>query len=147
MSRWAAAFVALAATAAVAACAAPPAPSATGAEALIHFANRSDTALAVAPDLLIPACGSASTTLAAYEASRTRGAQQLMDETWAVPPGAAFWNGVVFAGDPIQGDITVVISGTAPPGVRQGIPAEADLPACGGAPVGVLDEVAPEQDP
>jgi hypothetical protein len=130
--------------AAIAACAPPPAPSATSAAAIIYFANRSDTALAIAPDLLIPACGSVSTTPLAYEASRTRGAKQMMDDTWAIPPGAGFWNGVVFAGDPIQDDLTVVISSAHPPAVREGIVAATDLPACGGAPVGVFDEVVPE---
>jgi hypothetical protein len=114
---------------------------------VIHFANRSDTALAVAPDFLIPACGSASVTPAAYAASRTQGAMVMMDGTWTVPPGAAFWNGLAFAGDPIQDDLTVVISSTADPAVRAGVVAEADLPACGGAPMGVLDEVVPDGGP
>ena len=147
MSRRAARLVVLVATATVAACATTPAPSPARVDPIIHFANRSNTALAVAPDLLIPACGSASVTPAAYEASQTRGAKELfLDETWAVPPGAEYWNGVAFAGDPIQGDLTVVISSTALPAVRPGVPAEADLPACGGAPMGVLDEVVPEED-
>ena len=144
MSKRAAVIMGIAATAILAGCGSTTAPAATRAEALIHFANRSDTALAVAPDFLIPACGSASATPAAYEASRTQGAKVLMDGTWAVPPGAAFWNGVAFAGDPIQADLTVVISSTAPPAARQGVPAEADLPACGGAPMGVLPEVVPD---
>ena len=146
MSRRAAHLLVLAATATIAACAASSAPSATPVEPLIHFANRSNTALAVAPDLLIPACGSASVTPAAYEASQTRGAKEMIEGTWTVPPGAEFWYGITFAGDPIQGDLTVVISSTALPAVRQGITAEADLPACGGAPLGVLDEVVPEED-
>ena len=147
MSRRAARLVVLVATATVAACATTPAPSPARVDPIIHFANRSNTTLAVAPDLLIPACGSVSVTPAAYEASQTRGAKELfLDETWAVPPGAEYWNGVAFAGDPIRGDLTVVISSTALPAVRRGVPVEADLPACGGAPVGVLDEVVSEQD-
>jgi hypothetical protein len=147
MSKRAATLLALCATATVTACGTPPAPSPARVEPLIHFANRSNTALAVAPNLLIPACGSASVAVAAYETSRTLGAKGLMDGTWAVPPGAEFWNGVGFAGDTITDDLTVVISGTAPPGVRRGVPNDADLPACGGAPVGVLDEVVPGADP
>jgi hypothetical protein len=55
------------------------------------------------------------------------------------------WDSPVFAGPIEPTEITMVISSVAPLAIHQGVVAEADLPACGGAPVGVSSEVDPHQ--
>jgi hypothetical protein len=48
---------------------------------LIHIINRSNTALALGPGFTIPACGSASATLEAYEAEQAQIGQMMLDGT------------------------------------------------------------------
>lgn len=115
---------------------ASPTLATTAAALLIHFANRSASAITVGPGLSIPACGTASATRAAYDAARlTAGEMAVAGKTWDAPAGALVWD-MAFAFEPTQ-DLTVVITSTAPVAVRMGLVAEADLPACGGAPMGI----------
>ena len=110
----------------------PPSPSA--AAGLIHFANRSDVAITIGPGLSIPACGEASATRAAYDAARLQGGQMARDgQTWDAPAKALVWNNMALGFEP-TGDLTVIITSTAPVLLSNGIVAEADLPKCGGAP-------------
>jgi hypothetical protein len=108
---------------------------------LIHMVNRSNTPLVLGPGVMIPACGSVSSTFEAYEAARMN-AIQLMDGTLEVPLGALLWDSPVFAG--LEGEVTVVVSSTAPLAAHPGVVEEADLPPCGGAPVGVSSEILPD---
>ena len=60
-----------------------------------------------------------------------------------VPIGAMLWeSSPVFAGP--ESEATVVVSSTAPVAFMPGIVDEADLPNCGGHPVGVESEVLPD---
>jgi hypothetical protein len=124
---------------AIAGCASPV-PAATP-PPLIHMVNRSNTPLVLGPGVMIPACGSVSSTFEAYEAARMN-AIQLMDGTLEVPPGAVLWDSPVFAGP--EGEVTVVVSSTGPLAAHPGVVEEADLPPCGGAPVGVSSEILPD---
>jgi hypothetical protein len=104
---------------------------------LIHFANRSASAITVGPGLSIPACGWATASRTAYDAARLRaGEMAAAGQTWDAPAGALVWGNMAVGFEPTQ-DLTVVISGTAPVAVRLGVVAEADLPECGGAPMGI----------
>lgn len=113
------------------------APSSTSAAFLIRFANRSASAITIGPGLSIPACGWASTSRGAYDAARlTAGEMAMAGETWDAPAGALVWGNMALAFEPKE-DLTFIISSTSPVAARPGVVAEADLPACGGAPMGI----------
>jgi hypothetical protein len=133
-------WVAFAAIAALAGCRTGPVPAAPS-PPLVHIVNRSNTALVLGPGFLIPACGAVSTTFEAYEAARMK-VVQILDGTLEVPLGAVLWDSPVFAGP--EAEVTVVVSGTAPVAFMPGIVDEADLPNCGGHPIGVEPEVLPD---
>lgn len=104
------------------------------------LANRSDAILTVGPGLVIPACGSTTTTIAGYEAARTKG-QELAanDQTWDAPDGALVWtfDAMAESGGVSTRTFTYVVSSSADPEMRMGRFAEDELPACGGRPRGI----------
>jgi hypothetical protein len=117
----------------LAGCAAPtPGP--------LVIANRSDAILTVGPGLIIEACGSTTTTIAGYEAARSRGQELVVDDqTWDAPEGALLWtfDALTTSGDAPAGAFTFIVSGSADPDMRIGTVAEDALPACGGQPQGI----------
>jgi len=105
--------------------------------AFLHIVNRSAIAVTVGPELSIAACGRVSTSRAGYDAARNAaGELALAGMTWEAPAGALVWD-MAIGFEPTD-DLTVVISGALPPAVRQGVVADADLPQCGGNPVGIV---------
>lgn len=108
--------------------------------AQITIANRSDAILTVGPGLVILACGSTTTLLADYETARTKAGEMAMNgQVWDAPVGALVWDlAIVNArGSVPTGTITLIVTSTADPEARSGTVAEAALPACGGAPMGI----------
>jgi hypothetical protein len=139
-------LTAVAAAAGLAGCTNVPDPlGAPPADLTIHIVNRSNTALALGPGFTVPACGTVSATLEVYEAEQAQLGQMMMDGTWTAPPGAVQWDSPVFAGHGEATEVTMVVSSVAPLAMHQGVVAEADLPACRGAPVGVTSEVVPDE--
>jgi hypothetical protein len=117
------------------------------APAQITIANRSDATLTVGPGLVVPACGSTTTSRVDYETARTKaGALALNGQTWDAPAGALVWTSLAIvagSGTVPTGTITVIVSSTADPIARTGTLAEDGLPACAGEPRG-LDPGVPQ---
>lgn len=107
----------------------------------LAIVNRSDAILTVGPGLIIPACGSTTTTLAGYETARTRaGELRASDEWWDAPDGAIAWTNLAIAtsGGGPAGPMTIVVTSAADPAAWDGLVAErAIFPACGGRPRGI----------
>jgi hypothetical protein len=128
----------------LAGCGAPTPPQ-------IAIANRSDAILTVGPGLVIPACGSTTTSQADYETARTKAGEMAMNgQTWDAPAGALVWTNLAFAtarGTVPTGTITLVVSSTADPVARSGTVAEDTLPACGGQPRGIEPGLPQGEEP
>jgi len=108
--------------------------------AQVTIANRTDAVLTVGPGLVIPACGSTTTSQADYQTAQKKGAEMAFNgQTWAAPAGALVWGlPIVNArGTVPTGTITIIVSSTADPEARSGTVAEDALPVCGGQPQGI----------
>jgi hypothetical protein len=109
--------------------------------AQVTIANRSDATLTVGPGLVIPACGSTTTSIADYERARTKAGEMAINgQTWDAPAGALVWTDLALAtggGSLPSGTVTLVVSSTADPDARSGTVANDALPPCDGEPRGI----------
>jgi hypothetical protein len=126
------------------ACGAPTPPE-------ITIANRSDAVLTLGPGLVVPACGSTTTSLADYKTAQDKAGEMAANgQTWDAPAGALVLQGPAFVtgrGTVPTGTVTLIVSSGADPDVRGGTVAEDALPACGGQPRGIEPGLPQGQEP
>jgi hypothetical protein len=123
--------------------------------AQITIVNRSNAVLTAGPGVIIPACGSTTTSLVEYAATRNKAAEMAFNgQTWDAPPDALMWSSPAIAvarGTIPTGMMTIVVSSSADVDVRAGAVAEDELPACGGQPrlelLGPLDSSPAAESP
>ena len=98
--------------------------------------NRSDAAIAFAPDLIVAPCSTAGYTRAQLEAGM-RVRLELLDDEWLSEGAVPF--GEQIGGRPIGSmkPLTMIISGSDDIRLVDGPVALDALPSCGGAPVGI----------